>query len=731
MEPEQHYNSWLSRKDNEVHPQSFPLQHSSKAAEQTSDEDQMVKELGKLLAAARRRAFVIFGVTVAVSAALLFRISKRPPIYSGTFQLLVEPVTTSESRLQALVTETEGNKFATINGRDFSLDYATQIRVLKSPKVMAPIMKNIKAKYSDVKPADIWIQRPFDENEGTRILAVGYSDGNPKKVRFILEQVAEGYLTYSRESRLTNLRQAIQFVEEQIPALRQRVDTLQEQLQKLREKYDLLNPDFQGKKLVEQSNFIETKRIQTEADLLEARSRYLTLKKLFDEGNMSAVLSQDLGAYAHLIKQIHEVQAETTAAAARLQEEHPNLKALREHQQNLRRQSIVEAQSLLEKVAGEFKALEKRQQHLVQAENAIAQRFQVLPAVTRQHDDLERELKVASETLNQYLSKLDGLRIDAAQQEVPWELIAPPGRPQPASAASRKTKILTVIVGLVLGIGTAFLLEILNNVFHSPEDIEDETGLPLLGAIPLSKELKKVPRKSNARRKKVLPVGVGSGSNSGTLPSLVSNYDIQTRSYDVSPFLEAFRSFYTNIRLLSPERPLHSLVIGAATPGEGKSSVAVHLAQTAATIGQRVLLVDADLRNPKIHIKLGLPNMVGLSNAISTDLSLNEAIQKSPMDDNLFVLTAGQIPNHPVKLLSSKKMHSLMEQFQDFFDLVIYDTPPLIGLADASILAAQTDGLILVVKVDKTERSLVSKAVDRLHISGSFVLGIVANCVKE
>jgi len=175
---------------------------------------------------------------------------------------------------------------------------------------------------------------------------------------------------------------------------------------------------------------------------------------------------------------------------------------------------------------------------------------------------------------------------------------------------------------------------------------------------------------------------------------------------------------------------MRSLAITSAVKGDGKSTVAFYLAKTAASVGLRVLLVDADLRSPQLHFQLGLPNVRGLSDAIATDLSLNDAIQRSPEEDNLFVLTAGHTPHDPIKLLSSKKMLYLMEQFQVCFDLVIYDTPPLVGLADAHILSAHTDGTLLVVKLDRTDRSLVTKALEGLKISGASVLGTVVNGIK-
>ncbi len=172
-------------------------------------------------------------------------------------------------------------------------------------------------------------------------------------------------------------------------------------------------------------------------------------------------------------------------------------------------------------------------------------------------------------------------------------------------------------------------------------------------------------------------------------------------------------------------------MISSATPGDGKSTTAVHLAQAAAAMGQRVLLVDADLRLLQVHKVLGLENQIGLSNVIATGFTAKQAIQRLPMWDHLYVLTAGQLPPDPTRILSSKKMRYLMEQFHAVFDLVIYDTPPVLGLADGQLLAAHTDGVVMVTGLGKTDRSVLMQALDRLKISNSTVLGVVANGVKR
>jgi capsular exopolysaccharide synthesis family protein len=255
-------------------------------------------------------------------------------------------------------------------------------------------------------------------------------------------------------------------------------------------------------------------------------------------------------------------------------------------------------------------------------------------------------------------------------------------------------------------------------VFHSPDELKESTGLPLLGTIPFHKQLKDHITTTIAD----LPSGG---------EALEFNFGGQSHRYNASPFLEAFRSLHTNLQFISPDRPIRSMVMSSAVPADGKSTVTTFLAQASAAMGLRVLLVDADLRRPRIHETTDLPNVWGLSNVISSEINVDDVIQRSPMDENLYVLTAGQIPPDPTRLLSSKKMQSLIGRFQETFDLVIFDTPPLLGLADAKLLAAHTDGIALVVGLGKTDRSVVTEVLYGLQTSRARILGIIANGVKN
>jgi capsular exopolysaccharide synthesis family protein len=278
---------------------------------------------------------------------------------------------------------------------------------------------------------------------------------------------------------------------------------------------------------------------------------------------------------------------------------------------------------------------------------------------------------------------------------------------------------LGAIAGLLLGIGAALLVERLDNVVHSPDELKDRTKLPLLGVIPYNKQLKLITPVTTVAE---------------MVPAEDSTIEKKNRRkpqwYTASPFLESFRSLHTNIRFLGSDTPIHSIVISSATPADGKSTIAVHLAQAAAAMGQRVLLVDADLRRPQVHNILGLENKVGLSNVIATGITAKQAIQRLPMWDHLYVLTAGQLPPDPTRLLCSRKMQYLMDQFHAVFDLVIYDTPPTLGLADGRLLAAHTDGVVMVAGLGRTDRSVLMQALDGMKVSKATVLGVVANGVK-
>lgn len=719
-------------------------------------------DLGQLLQVLRRRWVVIGGVALAVSGAIWSWTLTRTPVFQGEFRVLIASVEEIDPSQELLRENLNAPK---------TVDYDTQIEVLKSPALLEPIAESLQSQYPNINYNNLATNLTVSRLRDTKVLSVNYRHTDPQTIQDVLEEVSSQYLEYSFEQRQANLQQGIQFVDDQLPELRERVQTLQVQLERFRQQYSILDPETRGNEISGLLATVEAQRQQLQAELAQAQSLFQTLQSQLDTTPEDAIADAALSEsarYQALLTQIQEVEAEIAVEAARYQPGSPQLLALEERRDNLR--PLLEAESArilgdrfiasgdsssayltptaldlnreLIKAANNVQMLQARNRTLTRIEGDIKNEFDLVPALARQYTDLQRDLAIATESLNRFLTTRETLQIDAAQNSIPWQLLAPPHLPTtPISPNIPRNLTLGIVAGMLMGAAAALLTEKLDQVYHSPDDLKQAISLPLLGVVPhfpkveqQTESLKMLARfNGNGRSDHRVEMGVGDVSDTNgyrdrTLDPL-SRHNGEN-SVQSSVFLEAFRSVYTNLKFLATERPIRSLVVSSAVPGEGKSTTALYLARAAAVMGLRVLLVDADLRAPQHHEHLGLPNIRGLSNIIAEGLNVHHAIQPSTLEGNLSVLTAGPKPPDPVKLLSSQRMQSVAATLAESYDLVIYDMPPLLGFADGSILATHTDGMLLVVGLGRTERSALERALDELKISPVSLLGVVANGVK-
>lgn len=736
-------------------PQPFPLHPNNSQPQfvsvpymaEVQDPDEEELDLGQLFAVIRRRAFVILGVASVVTAGVWFWTSNQTPEYEGKFQILVEPVTSDDDKFSRLSGMAGGLGASFLQGQGGGLDYESQITVLQSPKLMEPLIQQLQSRYPELEYNGLVGGKEgplsLEQLQGAgKVIEIRYRDSEPEKIQFVLETLKDGYLRYSLEDRKSNISQGIQFIEDQLPQLRQRVDSLQEQLQKFRQQYNLIEPQIQGEQLAQQITKIDDQLLEAQSQLAQQQQLYNTLRQkigLEQDTAIAASVLSEAPTYQARLNRLKEIENKIAQESTRFTPTSPQLQVLLEERQKIELLLGREASEVLGaqlpgntgnpqapfqnsvrtgliqemvKASSQVQVLQVRTQVLNQAAKMLSEYRDNFPIIIRQYTDLQRELQVATKTLNELLARREGLRVDAAQKEIPWEVISEPniprnqeGDPIPVSPSLPRNLVLGAMLGLMLGFGAALLAERLDNVFHSSDELKDATRLPILGSIPVSDSAVEVtPMDSQGEAAMDYP-----------------------RDY---AFVEAFRSLNANLRFLTPGKPVRSLAIASATPAEGKSTVAVNLAQAAAAMGQRVLLVDADLRWPQVHHCLGLPNQPGLTQVIATELDMNEAIVRSQSDPNLFVLPAGAIPSDPIRILSCDKMQNLMRQWHDLFDLVIYDTPPLLSVVDGKMLAAYTDGIALVVSMGQTERPAILQTIEELQTSNTKVLGMVANGVS-
>ena len=283
-----------------------------------------------------------------------------------------------------------------------------------------------------------------------------------------------------------------------------------------------------------------------------------------------------------------------------------------------------------------------------------------------------------------------------------------------------KSLIQGTVFSLLAGIGAGLLRDRFDHVFHHPGDVKDDLGLPLLGHIPHVEFFQGV---REDKRFLLQELDNSSSSNSQTEISKSTDETISRKQARYQRFFyqEAFRNLFTSLRFLNSDNPVRAIALTSSLPAEGKSLVNVLLAKTLSEMGQRVLLVDADLRKPQMHLRLGLNSFSGLSNLLAEDEQhWSDVVQKVPGYENWSVITAGRRPPDPTRLLSSKRMNILVKELAvgKDFDLVLFDTPPVLGLADAALVAEHCDGLMLLVSLNRVDRSLPKEAAARIVIVG-------------
>ncbi|WP_414542661.1 GumC family protein [Nostoc sp. CCY0012] len=674
-----------------------------------------------LLDVVRRRVLVIAGVSIAVMAAVIANLILNPqqPEYESSFEMLVEPL---DDEVVNIVEDP--------NKTNSALDYDSQIQVLRSPEMLGKIVQQLQIDYPDLTYGSLINSLNIAQLDETKIIRVTYRTQDANKTQEVLNKIAQEFLEYSQEKRQTKLRQGTQFIDQELPDIQTRVDNLQRELQVFQQRYDLNNPESQAASLATQTTALSEQRGVIDLQLSQTRA---SLDFLQEQSGRETVLNSS-PLYQQLLTQIQQLDVQIATESVRLQDANPSLQKLRETRSRLLSVLQEESQRALNTRSAELltqlQNLEVQSREIAKLEQSLEQRRQQLPVLARQYTEIQRQLQVATDSLNRFLSTRENLQIQRSQTELGWQLIQSPEKPvAPVNSANMGRSLLTgLVASIVIGIGIAFLMEKLDSTYHTVNTLKEKVRLPVLGNIPFEKQLENNRDHTTIQKNAWVKVPISVASSISGLPFFTNE---EHSGYFSEKFLEAVRVLYTNIQLLSSDRQISSIVISSALPGDGKSTIAFYLAQVAAVMGQRVLLVDADLRQPIIHTLSNVNNLWGLSNLISTNLPLEEVIKELPSMNQLSVITAGPIPPDPTKLLSSEKMKRLMVDFHSNFDLVIYDVPPVLELADANLLAPHTDGILMVVKMDKTDSSILKQALDSLKTSRLDVLGIVGNGEKR
>lgn len=278
--------------------------------------------------------------------------------------------------------------------------------------------------------------------------------------------------------------------------------------------------------------------------------------------------------------------------------------------------------------------------------------------------------------------------------------------PKPVAPKPFQTALLAAAVGLILTGGIAFLIEYLDDTIKTPDEINERFGLPVIGM--------------------VADMQAGKKSNGKGMPRTGLFVARQPRS----PVSEAFRSMRTNLEFASIDRPLRILMITSANPEEGKTTISVNLAVILSQGDRKVLLLDGDMRRPKIHQHLEISNRVGLSDLIRGKLRFDDVVQEPAAIKGLKVITSGSLPPNPAELLGSNRMLEVLEELKKQFEIIIIDAPPMV-VSDSLILSKKVDGLIFTVQPGRSRLANVRTAISELNRLEARVIGVVFNRIPK
>jgi succinoglycan biosynthesis transport protein ExoP len=303
-----------------------------------------------------------------------------------------------------------------------------------------------------------------------------------------------------------------------------------------------------------------------------------------------------------------------------------------------------------------------------------------------------------------FKQRLDELQVEAALKSGGAQLVAAATQPtSPVRPTPVRNAILALVVGALLGVGLASLLEYLDDRIRSKDDLTRAAGsLPTLGLIPL----------------------VPSWNKGGRRLELVTHSD------DDAPAAEAYRGLRTSVQMLGVERPLTTIQFTSPGAAEGKTTTLCNLAEVIAEAGRRVVVVDCDLRRPRVHDAFGVPNGLGFTSVLAGDVPLDEAVRTVDGQPNLSVLTAGPIPPNPSELLGSKKTSELLFKLQSDFEVVLVDSPPVLPVTDATVLSTWMDATVMMAAAGVTTRKQLRAAVELLRQAEAPVAGVVLNRAK-
>jgi len=584
--------------------------------------------------------------------------------------------------------------------------------------------------------------------KGTRLLNVTYTDTDPNRSTAIANAVVDVYINEYTQARYDASSKASSWLTGKLADLKDKVEESQAKVDAFQQESGLTGVTIttipgakaQGSSAAMSNNVPLERLIELNRDLTNAEVERIAKEAIFRMtetqdpdvvlGIATSALASGVGAESpvapgsadltllqQLRSQLAQVKLEMTAANTKYGARNPAIIQLREEEGSLQSQIKTELDRIRTKAKNDLdlatlaengiKAQIDAQEQIVNRANEKADRLILL----------EEEAASSREIYQDLYTKLEEASVTAGIRASNITLVNPARTPdRPSFPKKRLTVALGGLFGLIIGCLTAFLWDYFDDSITIPEQVEQLTALPVIGAIP------DFAQKSSVASK------YGYSANTGEASGVRSSLWLLRAPR--SHIAEAYRALRTALLMSRAERPPRVILVMSGSPEEGKSTTCLNTAASFAIQGDRVLYLDADLRRATAHRFFDTSNDVGLSNCLTSGLSVDQALKSYPGIDNLFLLPAGPHAPNPSELIGSKRFVDLLSELKKKFDYVFIDSPPVLLVTDAQLISSLVDGYILVVRSNRTTKRELQRCLSIMRSSKSFGLGTVVNAIN-
>jgi len=537
----------------------------------------------------------------------------------------------------------------------------------------------------------------------SRIVNITFRSAHPRLATDVIDSLARAYIDQNLAFKFSQSAEASDWLAERLAERRQYVEESEVALQRYREDNDAVSLDERQDIVVQKLAALNAAVTLARTERIEKEAAYNQLRAVQNDHDaletFPAILSnvfiqQQKGELATL-------QRQQAQLAENLGERHPQIIEIRSAIQNTVALIDRETADVVQSVRTEFLTAQAQEESLTDALEAQKGEALLLNRKGIDYGALRREAEGNRQIYESLLQRANETGVSGELRTSNIRVVDAAELPEnPVSPRKALNLLVALFGGIIFAVGLTFFFEYLDNRIKTPDEIKTYLGLPFLGIIP------QVPKKLVAAGTLLLNNGVPAN------------------------FAEALRTVRTNLLFSWPAEGLRSIAVTSTGPGEGKSVVATNVGMGLAQAGQRVLLIDADMRNPTVHERFGQKSEPGLSNFTVGNAKASEVVHKTSVP-GLWLLPAGKIPPNPAELLASKRFTDFLssENLNKHFDWVIVDTPPVLPVADATIIGQAVTGVLFVIGAEMTDRRAADAAVNQLTQVNARVVGGVLNRV--